>query len=221
MLYKNKASKVTKSIIIGTYIILLVAATSDTVGKSADKSTELPSDTVADCLNLERIFSSHEFDIKKFGPVRWLEDCSGFTTLEDSEAPAGGKPPPSCNKSEDENPKDIVRYDLETRVREIIVPSTRLIPDGESKPLKIDDYSWSPDGKKLLIFTNTKRLWRKNNLGDYWVLDLTSWEFKKLGGDAEPAMLMFRSFHQKAIALLISAKETCTSRISRTFRSHN
>jgi len=131
-------------------------------------------------LTLERIFSSEEFDTEKFGPVHWLEDGSGYTILEDSEAQA-------------EN-KDIVWYDPETGSREIVVTSTRLIPKGESKPLQIDDYSWSTDGKKLLIFTNTKRVWRKNTRGDYWVLDLTNWKLQKLGGDAEPSTLMFAKF---------------------------
>jgi dipeptidyl-peptidase-4 len=72
-----------------------------------------------------------------------------------------------------------------------MVAAARLIPKGESQPLEIEDYSWSDDGKKLLVFTNTKRLWRENTLGDYWVLDLETWELVKLGGDAEPSTLMF------------------------------
>ncbi len=184
----------TKSIISGALVILLIMATSDTVSKLADKPGDLPSGGGAGYLSLERIFSSHEFDVKRFGPVRWLEDGSGYTVLEDSESGAEAKSPTSCSKPQDEKPKDIVRYEPETGAREIIVPSTRLIPRGESKPLKIDDYSWSRDGKKLLIFTNTKRVWRKKTRGDYWVLDLASWELQKLGGDAEPSTLMFAKF---------------------------
>ena len=131
-------------------------------------------------LTLERIFSSEEFDTEKFGPARWLEDGSGYTTLEDSQDQAEGE--------------DIVRYDRETGSREIMVASARLIPKGESKPLEIDDYSWPSDGKKLLIFTNTKRVWRRNTRGDYWVLDLESWRLQKLGGDADPSTLMFAKF---------------------------
>jgi dipeptidyl-peptidase-4 len=133
-------------------------------------------------LTLERIFSSEEFDTEKFGPARWLEDGSGYTTLEDSEGQAEGK--------------DVVRYDPESGSgrREIIVSSAQLIPKGESKPLEINDYTWSPDGKKLLIFTNTKRVWRRNTRGDYWVLDLEGWRLQKLGGDAGPSTLMFAEF---------------------------
>jgi len=131
-------------------------------------------------LTLERIFTSKEFESEKFGPARWLENESGYTTLECSKTKAGGQ--------------DIVRYDPVTGRREILVPSTRLIPPGESIPLKIDNYEWSPDRELLLIFTNTKRVWRENTRGDYWILDLKSWKQRKLGGDAEPSTLMFAKF---------------------------
>ena len=131
-------------------------------------------------LTVEQIFGSEEFDTEKFGPARWLTDSSGYTTLEDSQTQAEGT--------------DIVRYDLPTCRREVIVAAARLIPQGASKPLKIDDYAWSPNGKKVLIFTNTKRVWRRNTRGDYWVLDLNTWKLQKLGGDAEPSTLMFAKF---------------------------
>ena len=129
---------------------------------------------------LERIFSSKEFIAERFGPARWMKDGSGYTTLESSEAQEGGQ--------------DIVRYDPDSGRREIIIPCTRLIPKGESSPLKIDNYEWSPDGKRLLIFTNSKRVWRQKTRGDYWVLDLKSRHLHKLGGDAKPSTLMFAKF---------------------------
>ncbi|GAH51723.1 unnamed protein product, partial [marine sediment metagenome] len=174
---------------IGICFVLLVTAASCAMHKGVEKSGRLPSDAAADYLNLERIFSSDEFEPERFGPARWLKDGSGYTTLEDSEAETGDK--------------DIVRYDPKTGSREIMVPSTRLIPPGESEPLDIDGYRWSPDGKKLLIFTNTKRVWRRNTRGDYWVLDMapafsceskSGGELQKLGGDAEPSTLMFAKF---------------------------
>ncbi|MGB2808825.1 MAG: S9 family peptidase [Sedimentisphaerales bacterium] len=145
-------------------------------------------------LTIERIFDSNDFEPEKFGPARWLEDGSGYTTLEDTEAQQECNEPSACDESDDEKPEDIVRYAPDTGRREIIVPSTRLIPPGESEPLKIDDYSWSDDGKKLLVFTNTKRVWRRNTRGDYWVLDLTNWKLQKLGGNAGPSTLMFAKF---------------------------
>ncbi len=170
-----------KSIVVGISAILFLSAARHVAGES-------PSETDPGYLSLERIIDSEEFDSKSFGPIRWLEDGSGYTTLEDSQAHENDNDPNA------EKPRDIVRYEPESGEREIMVPSTRLIPKDESEPLKIDDYSWSSDGKKLLIFTNTKRVWRTNTRGDYWVLDLTTWELRKLGGDAEPSTLMFAKF---------------------------
>ena len=129
---------------------------------------------------LHRVFSTEDFKFESFGPARWLKDGSGYTTLEDSEA---------C-----EDAKDIVRCDPETGDSEVLVCATRLIPQDKEKPLEIDDYKWSKDGGKLLIFTNTKRVWRYNTRGDYWVLDLKTNVLQKLGGDAEESTLMFAKF---------------------------
>jgi len=139
-------------------------------------------------LTLARIFTDEEFETEEFGPARWLEDGSGYTTLE--------KPEEHADDDDEENGKarDIVRYDPETGASTILVASKRLIPQGESEPLQIEDYTWSEDGKKLLVFTNTKRVWRRNTRGDYWVLDLATWELRKLGDDAEPSTLMFAKF---------------------------
>ena len=131
-------------------------------------------------VTLERIFSSDEFADERFGPARWLARGQGYTTLESS--------------PEFEKARDIVRYDPESGQREILVPAERLIPAGEEKPLTIANYVWSEDGTKLLIFTNTQRVWRQNTRGDYWVLDLGSGGLHKLGGQAEPSTLMFAKF---------------------------
>ncbi len=39
-------------------------------------------------------------------------------------------------------------------------------------PLAIEDYSWSADGRQLLVFTNSQPVWRTNTRGDYWTLSL-------------------------------------------------
>ena len=146
-------------------------------------------------LTLARIFTDEQFETEDFGPARWLEDGSGYTTLEESEdQPDLEVDPESDEDDEDRKAKDIVRYDPQTDSRKILVASKRLIPEGESQPLDIKNYSWSEDGKKLLVFTNSKRVWRTNTRGDYWVLDLQTWDLRKLAPDAEPSTLMFAKF---------------------------
>jgi dipeptidyl-peptidase-4 len=131
-------------------------------------------------LSLERIFSSTEFDSEDFGPARWLKDGSGYTTLE-----------PSVTQDEG---VDIVKYNPETGERSILLNAEKLIPEGKEAPLHIEDYQWSLTGNMLLIFTNTRRVWRYNTRGDYWVMDVKSGSLHQLGAFAEPSTLMFAKF---------------------------
>jgi dipeptidyl-peptidase-4 len=131
-------------------------------------------------LTVDRIFASPEFRSGTFGPLAWLADGISYTTLE---PPASGRPG-----------RDIVRFDAETGLRTILVPAARLIPAGDSTPLDIEDYGWSADGRKLLVFTNSRQVWRTNTRGDYWVLDLAGWTLKKLGGTGPASTLMFAKF---------------------------
>jgi len=129
-------------------------------------------------LTVDRIFGrDDEFKVQDWGPARWMKDGLSYTTLEQS---------PSFKES-----KDIVRYNLASGRRDVVVSATNLMARGQSKPLTIEDYAWTDDGQKLLIFTETKRVWRKETRGDYWILDLKSMSLKKLGGKAAPSTLMF------------------------------
>ncbi len=126
---------------------------------------------------LHRIFEAEEYETEPFGPAKWLDGGASYTTLEPSQS------------VKDAN--DIIRYDTSGGDREVLVDATRLVPEGETEPLELDDYEWSADKKLLLVFANTKRVWRRNTRGDYWVLEVASGALKKLGADAEPSTLMF------------------------------
>jgi len=131
-------------------------------------------------LTLERIYKDNDFQLNSFGPAVWLEDGSGYTTLEES--------------STFSSTKDIIKYDPATGLREILVNANQLIPIDEQKPLIISDYKWSNDGNKLLIFTNTERVWRYETRGDYWILDLISGKLNQIGKFANASTMMFAKF---------------------------
>jgi dipeptidyl-peptidase-4 len=131
-------------------------------------------------LTIGRIYGSGEFASQPFGPARWLADGSAYTTLEPDSGHAG---------------QDLVRYDVEQGTRSVLVSSRQLVSVGDSVPLEVKDYSWSPDGDMLLVFTNTRPVWRLNTRGDYWVLDRASGKLRQLGGrEAKPSTLMFAKF---------------------------
>ncbi|HEX6126940.1 MAG TPA: S9 family peptidase [Pyrinomonadaceae bacterium] len=131
-------------------------------------------------LTVERIFAGNEFQPASFGGFRWLKDGNSFAKLE---------PSPTLKGS-----MDLVRYEAATNKRDVLLSAEKLIPSGETKPLAINGYEWSADDRRVLIYTNSKKVWRLNTKGDYWVLDPTSGKLTKLGGDAKPSTLMFAKF---------------------------
>jgi dipeptidyl-peptidase-4 len=126
---------------------------------------------------IDRIFKDHAYDPPRFGPARWLPDGTAYAIVERT----GGR-------------AEIARYDALTGARSVMVRPEELVPKGADHPLDIDDYAWSSDGKRLLIFTNTRKVWRQNTRGDYWVLDTRDGALRKLGGSAAEASLMFAKF---------------------------
>jgi len=141
------------------------------------------SPVVADLLRRE--FVSHDFAVKFVGPIRWLNDGNSYVTLE---------PSPTSGEA-----RDLVRYDAATGQREVLVSSSQLVPPstekhGPEKPLAIDDYAWSADMNRVLIFTNSRRVWRENTRGDYWVLDRKSGTLRKIGNGGPPSSTMFAKF---------------------------
>jgi dipeptidyl-peptidase-4 len=132
-------------------------------------------------VTLDRLFASSDFAPEQLGGVRWLAGSAAYTRLEPDSSMGGAAA--------------LVRYDAASGKREVWVPAARLVPSGDSIPLPVEDYAVSPDLKRLLLFTNSEKVWRQNTRGDFWVLDLSTWQLKKLGGPgAAPSTLMFAKF---------------------------
>ena len=85
----------------------------------------------------------------------------------------------------------LVRYQLPGFERTVVAEAAVLTPAGQGQPLVPQAYSFNDDEKKLLLFTNTKKVWRLNTRGDYWILDLTTHTLKQLGAGRPASSLMF------------------------------
>lgn len=129
-------------------------------------------------LSLEKIFTNYEYGSDYSGQKRWIDDGDGYTMLEKAEN--GGV--------------NIVRYETSSGKKSILLKASELIPDKYLKPLSIHNYEWSHDKSKLLIYTNSQRVWRLNTRGDYWVKDLKSGKLTQLGSSLPEASLMFAKF---------------------------
>ncbi|MCA9071757.1 MAG: DPP IV N-terminal domain-containing protein, partial [Planctomycetaceae bacterium] len=126
-------------------------------------------------LTLDRIYNSGEFSAKQPG-LRWLPDSDAYTMLE---------------KSKEANGRDIVRYDVKTGTSSVMVSAADLAASLEDSPLSIEGYTFSADLSLVLIYTNSRRVWRTNTRGDYWVLDRTNRQLHQVGKFAKPSSLMF------------------------------
>ena len=130
-------------------------------------------------VSVERIYATRDFAGAGSGPVRWLDD-STYTALEPS---AGGKG------------NDLVRIDAATGRKSVLVSAKQLTPGGQADPLDVEEYEWSADHSRLLVFTNSERVWRANTRGDFWALTISSGKLHKLGGaNAKPSTLQFAKF---------------------------
>jgi len=91
----------------------------------------------------------------------------------------------------DDDNTGIVKYSLPAMTKETVADISKLTPKGSTTPLAIKGFDFSEDGKKLLIYTNSKRVWRYETRGDYWVLDLATNQLKQLGAKLPESSLMF------------------------------
>jgi dipeptidyl-peptidase-4 len=130
-------------------------------------------------LTLPDIYKNGVYRQNRFGPIRWMKDGLGYSSIEKSSKVDGD---------------DIVRYDAGSGKRSILIAAEELIPSGANTPLIVADYQWSEDNSKLLIFTNTRKVWRYHTRGDYWVLDLKTRKLGQLGKGIPATTLMFAKF---------------------------
>ena len=130
-------------------------------------------------LNLEDIYKKNLYAAKGFGPIRFMKDNKGYTTLE---------------YNTDLKSNEIVLYNIKQASASVLVSAKQLIPQGNTKPLSIQDYNWSNDNTKLLVYTNSKKVWRQNTKGDYWVLNLTTGNLYQVGASLASSSLMFAKF---------------------------
>ena len=125
-------------------------------------------------LNLDRIYSD-EFVQNTAPKIQWIENGDAYVIIEKSKTVMGAD--------------ELIRYTSATQKGMVYVAAENLKSD--KGQLSIESFSLSPDGSKVLIFTNSSRVWRTNTKGDYWVYDLKSKALKQLGASFEPSSLMF------------------------------
>jgi len=129
-------------------------------------------------LTLERIYDSREFRSDNQRPISWIEEGDAFVTIEKGEA----------------GNDQLIKYQSKNYKSNIYLAAKKLAANGQN--LGIEDFSLSPDGSNVMIFTNSSRVWRSNTKGDFWVYDFDTDKLKKLGKDFSSSSLMFAKFSE-------------------------
>ncbi|MFI2743543.1 DPP IV N-terminal domain-containing protein [Zhouia sp. PK063] len=129
-------------------------------------------------LTIDRIFNSGEFNGDYQRQIFWIENGEAFITIERN------------SRGEDE----LMKYISKNNEKSIYLSADQITPKGSTKSLRIEDFSLSTDGTKILIFTNSSRVWRSNTKGDYWVYDFSTKKLQQIGTTFPASSLMFAKF---------------------------
>jgi dipeptidyl-peptidase 4 len=161
--------------------VILIAVAPTLV--SARQLPSAPAATAPDMI--DRIFASREFAPRALPAPEWFDGGASYLLIE-PETPSSDR-------------MNVVRYDSATGARrDVLISAAQLTPVGSTTPIDIEDLSWSRDAQRALVFTNTRRVWRTNSRGDYWLFDRVGGRLKRIGADAPEASLMYAKFSPDA-----------------------
>ena len=110
-------------------------------------------------------------------------------------APLGDAFVRQVNSKDGVQGRDVV-FETPQGEQRVVVSAKELIPRSDptdptsivegARPITTSSYELSHDSNLLLVYTNTRRVWRRNTRGDYWIRDRKNDIFRKLGGDFAP-----------------------------------
>ena len=103
-------------------------------------------------LTLASIFPDEEFKEEKMETLHWSTKGAYYFSLEPLGKDKDGKDIPG---------KDLVRHEFATGLQTIIASAKTLTAPGEKKPLSVDSFEFSKDESQVLLFANTRKVWRK------------------------------------------------------------
>ena len=129
-------------------------------------------------------------------------------------------------------PNDVVWNESETgyftiKDNNIVLVSTRgkkdkvILSSSQVNNLEIESFSFSQSKNKILIFTQSVKVWRYNTRGDYWVYDFKKNEIQKLGRNMSSSSLMFAKFSPNERFVAYVSKEKSESGIRNSSTSVN
>jgi dipeptidyl-peptidase-4 len=104
--------------------------------------------------SLESIHGSDDFSAASFSGT-WMHD-GAWATLDRDDAGA----------------TELWRVDAETGAREPLIRAADLVPEGADVAIRIERFSFSGNGRKVLLFSDSEQVWRARTRGSHYVFDL-------------------------------------------------
>ncbi len=89
---------------------------------------------------------------------------------------------------------NIIQVNPATEEETTVIKKSQLINPETQKYLLPASYEFNKNYTRLLVFTNTAKVWRYNTRGDYWLFDIIGNKLTKLGKGLAMQSLMFAKF---------------------------
>ncbi|GAB5535772.1 MAG: S9 family peptidase [Rubricoccaceae bacterium] len=118
-------------------------------------------------LTLDKLFASSEFVGDSFQGGRWGTEGPVLLYIDTDRATSAS---------------NLIEWNLQTDQRRTLLEGSTLTkPDGNGR-IAIEDYTYAEDGSKVLLYTDSERVWRLNTKGYYYVYDLDSGDVMPVSG---------------------------------------
>jgi dipeptidyl-peptidase-4 len=88
----------------------------------------------------------------------------------------------------------IAKIQMPSFTKRVVATLQQLTPKNSLTALQVRNFFFSDDGKKILVYTNSKMVWRYDTRGDYWVLNTINNSLKQIGKTLPASSLMYAKF---------------------------
>ncbi len=119
---------------------------------------------------LQAIYEQHEYDVKRVGPGRWVQNDQAYLVLEPG---ADGKT------------RELVSYEPATGKREVLIAAGQLVSSDAKERFALEEFAVSKDLSRVLVFTNGHVDAKGIDVADLWVLERTTGTLRKVASDVE------------------------------------
>jgi dipeptidyl-peptidase-4 len=142
-----------------------------------------PADSTA--FTLEAIHAADTFSPESFRGGRWADEGPVITYIEPADSG---------------DATHLMRYNLETGDSTRVIDGTTLYAEDVGRVVPIEDYQFSEGGDKVLIYTDSRQVWRANTKGFYYVYDRAAETLTPVA-DRTDGYQMFAKFNPSATAV--------------------